>query len=116
MFTSALAIATSDKDLYLLVAVFHLLDDAQAIALLNQINTAMKTVNASIAIVDAVLPDTQVNITQTSFDMQMFMGTKGCERTAIQWHNLFEQANVELVETVSIRTFARVMVLKKPSL
>ena len=45
--------------------------------------------------------------------MQMLMGTKGCERTAGQWHNLFEQANVELIETVSIRTFAKIMVLKK---
>ena len=75
----------------------------------------MRGVDAAIAIVDAVLPDTQANITQTSFDMQMLMGTKGCERTAAQWHNLFEQANVELVEIISIRTFAKVMVLKKCS-
>jgi len=43
------------------------------------------------------------------------MGTSGCERTAAQWQNLFEQANVKLVETVSVRTFAKVMVLKKYS-
>jgi hypothetical protein len=113
LFSSDLPIASSDKDLYLLVAVFHLLDDAQAITLLKRITASMTGVNAAIAIVDAVLPDTQANITQTSFDMQMLMGTKGCERTANQWHQLFEQANVQLIETVSIRTFAKVMVLKK---
>lgn len=113
LFSSNLPIANSDKDLYLLVAVFHLLDDAQAITLLKRITASMTGVDASIAIVDAVLPNTQANITQTSFDMQMLMGTKGCERTAEQWHHLFEQANIELVETISIRTFAKVMLLKK---
>jgi len=115
LFSTDLPIAISDKDLYLLVAVFHLLDDAQAITLLKRITASMTGVDASIAIVDAVLPDTQANITQTSFDMQMLMGTKGCERTTEQWHHLFEQANIELVETISIRTFAKVMVLKKCS-
>lgn len=115
LFSSTLPIPTSDKNLYLLIAVFHLLDDAESIALLKRIADAMNGVNASIAIVDAVLPDTQASMTQTSFDMQMLMGTKGCERTESQWHNVFEHANVELVETVSIRTFAKVMVLKKRS-
>ncbi|TWX64332.1 methyltransferase [Colwellia demingiae] len=115
LFSSNLPIPTSDKNLYLLIAIFHLLDDADSVALLKRITASMDGINASIAIVDAVLPETQASITQTSFDMQMLMGTKGCERTATQWHNLFEQANLELVETVAIRTFAKVMVLIKRS-
>ena len=113
LFSSDLPIPTSDKNLYLLIAVFHLLDDAQAIMLLKRISEAMAGIDATIALADAVLPDTQANITQTSFDMQMLMGTEGCERTATQWHKLFEHANLELVETVSVRTFAKIMVLKK---
>jgi len=115
LFSSNLPIPTSDKNLYLLIAIFHLLDDADSVALLKRITASMDGINASIAIVDAVLPETQASITQTSFDMQMLMGTKGCERTATQWHNLFEQANLELIETVAIRTFAKVMVLNKRS-
>ena len=99
----------------MLIAIFHLLDDVQAITLLKRITASMEGINASIAIVDAVLPETQASTTQTSFDMQMLMGTKGCERTAAQWKNVFSQANVELVETVSIRTFAKIMVLRKCS-
>ncbi len=113
LFSSNLPAPTSDNNLYLLIAVFHLLNDAQAVALLKRITEAMSVTNASIAIADMVLPDTNANMTQSSFDMQMLMGTSGCERTAAQWHKLFEQANVELVETVSVRTFAKIMVLKK---
>lgn len=113
LFSDNLPVPTSDKNLYLLIAVFHLLNNAQAVALLKRITEAMSGTNASIAIVDAVLPDTKANMTLSSFDMQMLMGTSGCERTAAQWQNLFEQANVELVETVSVRTFGKIMVLKK---
>jgi hypothetical protein len=113
LFSSELPVAISDTDLYLLIAIFHLLDETQSIALLKRITGAMNEVNATIAIVDMVLPDTQASMTQASFDMQMLMGTNGCERTVAQWHDIFEQANVELVETVSIRTFGKVMVLKK---
>ena len=113
LFSSLLPVAKSEKDLYLLVAVFHLLDDEQSITLIKRICDAMGDFNATIAIIDMVVPDIQANITEASFDMQMLMGTSGCERTAVQWQYIFEQANIKLIETVSIQTFAKVMVLTK---
>lgn len=116
LFSSILPVAISDKDLYLSVAVFHLLNDEQAISLIKLICKAMGDFNATIAIFDMVIPMTKANLTDTSFDMQMLMGTNGGERTAMQWQYIFEQANVELIETVSIQSFAKGLVLKKRSI
>lgn len=45
------------------IAVFYLVDDAQAIILLKRITEAMTDINAAIA--DVILPITQANITET---------------------------------------------------
>ena len=113
LFYSSLPNAESDHDLFLLIGVFHLLDDAQAVTLLKRICMAMNNFNPTIAIVDAILPETQANITEASFDIQMLMGTNGGERTVAQWKNVFDKANMQLIETVAVQTFAKVMVLKK---
>ncbi|EPJ52915.1 MAG: hypothetical protein OFPI_12270 [Osedax symbiont Rs2] len=113
LFSSILPEAKFEKDLYLLIAVFHLLDDAQAITLINRICDAMGHLPATIAIVDAILPEQQASFTDASFDMQMLMGTMGRERTLNEWNNIFNLAEVELVASVEIRTFAQVMVLKQ---
>ncbi|MEZ8227020.1 methyltransferase [Vibrio splendidus] len=113
LFSSPIPVVESSRELYLLIGIFHLLDDALAITLLTRICEAMGDCSARIAIVDAVLSETEVSFTEASFDIQMMMGTKGEERTLAQWEYIFDCAKVEVVEIVSIRTFAKVLVLKK---
>jgi C-methyltransferase len=43
--------------------------------------------------------------------MQMLIGTRGRERTEGEWRALFEQNGYALRETVSLRTFARLLVI-----
>ena len=104
--------ATSSKNLYLFIAVFHLLSDQDAVHLLQKSRIAMGDSRSKIAIADAILPETQATLTDASFDMQMFMGTNGKERTEKEWLTLFAQAGFELIEIVSIRTFASVLIIQ----
>lgn len=46
-----------------------------------------------------------------SFDMQMLIGTQGRERTEAQWRALLERSGFVLQETVSLRTFAPLLVV-----
>ncbi|WP_444942029.1 methyltransferase [Microbulbifer sp. ZKSA004] len=108
-----LPVANSDKDIYLCTAVFHLLNDSKAKRLLNNIYSAMQGQNATLAIVDAVLPEKGADLNLAAMDMQMLMGTRGRERTLSEWNQLFGDSPFYLVETVSVRTFAKLMVLKK---
>ncbi|WP_444901283.1 methyltransferase [Microbulbifer sp. SSSA007] len=105
--------AVSDKDIYLCVAIFHLLNDTRAKELLKNIHRAMGEHNATLAIVDAVLPEKGADLNLAAMDMQMLMGTQGRERTVSEWNKLFVQTPFYLAETVSVRSFAKVMVLKK---
>jgi hypothetical protein len=52
-----------------------------------------------------------IDPTVASFDMQMLIGTRGRERTEGEWRALFEQNGYALRETVSLRTFARLLVI-----
>lgn len=113
LFTSPLPAPASDTDAYLLIAVFHLLCDEDAATLIRRICGAMGNINSTIIIADMVLPETGASITEASFDMQMLMGTNGGERTAEQWAQVFKLANVYLLESVSIQSFGKMLVLKR---
>ena len=58
------------------------------------------------------MPDHHADIGAASFDMQMFMGTPGRERTRAEWDTLFERSSVRLVETVHLPSFGKMMVLQ----
>ena len=46
-------------------------------------------------------------------DMQMFMGTRGRERTRAEWQALAVKAGVVLEEIVALRSFARILVFRR---
>ncbi|AWF80997.1 methyltransferase [Microbulbifer sp. A4B17] len=108
-----LPVSISDKDVYLCTAVFHLLSDCKAKILLENIYSSMQEYHATLIIVDAVLPEKGTDLNLAAMDMQMLMGTRGRERTAREWGQLFSESPFYLFETVCVRTFAKLMVLRK---
>ncbi|MEX8521906.1 MAG: methyltransferase [Leptothrix ochracea] len=104
--------ARNDRDAYLLSAVLHGFDDPTALTILRQVATAAKPAQARIILLEMVMPAQQADFTLASFDMQMFMGTRGRERTHAEWQALFTQANLTLTEVVQLASFGKMMVLK----
>lgn len=111
--TEAVPAALSSKDIYLLSAVLHGFDDDSAAKVLRNLATAVGDTGARIALLELVMPDKGANMASASFDMQMFMGTRGRERTQREWQHLFERSGLRLEEEVSLRTFGRVLVLRR---
>jgi hypothetical protein len=66
---------------------------------------------------EIVLPELKADIAMASFDMQMFMGTRGRERTLTQWKSLFERSGMALQELVGLQSFGSILVLlpKRPT-
>jgi len=111
MFES-LPVARSGHDLYMFFAIFHGLSDDESRIVLGNLKTAMGTSGASVLIVDTIAEDIHINPTIAAFDMQMLIGTKGHERTRNEWQHLLANAGFEIIEVVSVRTFARFIVAK----
>jgi hypothetical protein len=44
--------------------------------------------------------------------MQMFMGTRGRERTLAEWQALFKRGGLELEEVVGLQSFGNIIVLR----
>jgi hypothetical protein len=47
-----------------------------------------------------------------AFDMQMFIGTKGHERTPSEWQRLLENSGFEIMKIMDVRTFAKFIIGK----
>lgn len=105
-------IATSDRDIYLLSAVLHGFDDETCIRVLNNVAEAARPKGACIAVMELVLPEQGVDLARASFDLQMFVGTHGRERTLREWQALFTESGLALEEAVSLRSFGNILVLK----
>jgi hypothetical protein len=45
--------------------------------------------------------------------MQMFMATRGRERTLTEWKSLFDRSGLMLEELVSLKSIGKIMVLKQ---
>lgn len=103
--------ATSDKDIYLLSAVLHGFDDAACITALRNLASASAGTGASIALMEMVMPDSRADLASASFDMQMFMGTRGRERTLDEWQRLFDRCGLVLTEVVGLQSFGKILVL-----
>lgn len=99
----------SPGDVFLLAAVLHCLDDAEAAAVLGRVAAA----GAPVVVLEQVLPEQGADLTAASFDMQMFMGTRGRERTQAEWQALAVKAGVVLEEIVALRSFARILVFRR---
>jgi hypothetical protein len=109
---ASVPVATSSKDAYLLSAVLHGFDDDTCVQALRTVAAAAAVQGACIVLLEMVMPDQQADLTAASFDMQMFMGTRGCERTRSEWERVFERGGVRLVEIVNLATFGKMLVLR----
>jgi len=103
--------AASAKDIYLLSAVLHGFDDDSCVTALRNLARACGGTGARIAIMELVMPDTKADLASASFDMQMYMGTRGRERTLVEWLTLFDGSGVVFEELVGLQSFAKVLVL-----
>jgi hypothetical protein len=103
--------ASSDKDIYFLSALLHGFDDTTAVAALKNIAGAIADSGARIAVLEIVMDEASPDFASTSFDMQMFMGTRGRERTLSEWQDLFASSGLDLEEVVSLRSFVKILVL-----
>ncbi|MDT4291722.1 methyltransferase [Methylomonas sp. MO1] len=104
--------AHSDKDIYLLCAVLHGFDDGACVAALSNVASAASGYDATIAVMEILIPDSRTDIATAAFDMQMFVNTHGRERTLTEWLRLFDQSGLVLQEVVGLQTFGKVLVLR----
>lgn len=104
--------AESDKDIYLLSALLHGFDDATCLTALRSVANAAAGSGATIAVMEMVMPDAKADAATASFDMQMFVNSRGRERTLGEWQRLFEKSGVELQEVVGLRSFGKILVLR----
>lgn len=112
---SALPPARDDRDIYLLSAVLHGFDDEGCRAILANVSRAIGNSGARAAILEMVMPEDGVDLATASFDMQMFMGTRGRERTLAQWQSLCTSAGLHMEEVVGLRSFPSILVLRIPA-
>lgn len=103
--------ANSDKDIYLLSAVLHGFNDDDCITALRNLTSASSETGASIALMEMVMPESKADLVSASFDMQMFMGTRGGERTLAEWQRLFDKSSLVLKEIVGLQSFGKILVL-----
>jgi hypothetical protein len=103
--------ARGDRDIYLLSAVLHGFDDDTCVTALRNLVRAIGNSGARIALLEMVLPEVGADVAGASFDMQMFMGSRGRERTLTEWRSLFAQSGLTLEETVGLQSFGNILVL-----
>jgi O-methyltransferase domain/Dimerisation domain len=103
--------ANNAKDIYLLSAVLHGFDDTTCIQALANLANASAGSGARIAVLELVVPEKQADLTSATFDMQMFIGTRGRERTLDEWRSLFARSGMRLEEVVNLQSFGKILVL-----
>lgn len=103
--------AAGPQDIYLLSAVLHGFDDAQCVRALQQVRIAIGCSGACAAILEIVLPETGADLAGVSFDMQMFVGCRGRERSLSEWRVLVEAGGLALEEHVRLRSLGSILVV-----
>lgn len=111
LFTSV-PTAASAHDVYLLSAVLHCFDDELCAKALRNVAAAAAGTGSPIVVLEMVMGDFRADLASSSFDMQMFMGTSGRERTRAEWERVFAMAGVRLEEIVHLPSFAKMLVLR----
>lgn len=107
--------ATSERDIYLLSAVLHSFDDATCVRALRNLSRACGSTGARIVLMELVLAERGVDLAAAAFDMQMFMGTRGRERTLAEWSRLFETSGLQLEEHVKLQSLVGILLLRSLS-
>jgi hypothetical protein len=105
--------AQNDRDIYLVSAVLHSFDDETCITGLRNLAKACGNTGARVALLEMVLPETGSDLAGASFDMQMFMASRGRERTLNEWSDLFNHSGLVLKEVVGLRSIGKILVLAK---
>lgn len=108
----AIPLAVSDRDIYMCMAVFHGLGDADVQKLLDKLKEAFGDKRPTLLVIDMVAAETHIDPAVAAFDMQMLMGTKGRERTLPEWQALFEGVCLRIEEVVEVRTFPSFIVVR----
>lgn len=108
----AVPAAKNDKDIYLLSAVLHGMDDEDCIKVLRNLAAESTGSGARIALMELVVSELKADFSSAAFDMQMFMATRGRERTLPEWQSLFDQSGLMLEELVGLQSLGKILVLK----
>lgn len=104
--------AENDKDIYLLSAVLHGMGDESCIKVLRNLAAASTGTGARIALMELVVSEVKADFSSAAFDMQMFMATRGRERTLPEWQGLFDQSGLALDELVGLQAMGKILVLR----
>ncbi len=104
--------AIGPKDIYLLSAVLHSFDDRSCVRALQKLREAIGTSGARVALLEMVVPESGADLASASFDMQMFVGCRGRERTLSEWQSVIKASGLSLDEVVSIRSLGSILVLR----
>lgn len=104
--------ATGPKDIYLLSAVLHSFDDSTCVRALQKIREAIAGSGAHVAILEMVVPEIGADLASASFDMQMFVGCRGRERTLTEWKAVIQASELLLDEVVQLRSLGSILVLR----
>jgi hypothetical protein len=67
---------------------------------------------APAAILEIVVPEKGADISSASFDMQMFVGSRGRERTLTEWKAIIQAGGLALEEVVRLRSLGSILVLR----
>lgn len=103
--------AQNDKDIYLLSAVLHGMADEHCIKVLRNLASACANTGARIALMELVVPELNADFSSAAFDMQMFMATRGRERTLHEWQSLFSESGLALEQVVGLQSIGKILVL-----
>ncbi|MBK8335711.1 MAG: methyltransferase [Sterolibacteriaceae bacterium] len=104
--------AQGERDIYLLSAVLHCFDDETCTTVLRNVANACGQTGARIALLEMVLPEVGADVAGASFDMQMFMASRGRERTLREWTAVFDASGVALLEVVGLQSLGNILVLQ----
>jgi len=104
--------AESNRDIYLFAAIFHGMDNEQAVQVLRNLHEAIGNSGACAVIADTVVEECGIDPTIASFDMQMLVNTRGRERTEVEWRGLLGEVGFAVAEIVKVSSFARFIVIR----
>jgi hypothetical protein len=105
--------ASSQRNLYCFVSVFSGLSDKDCLTILDNIKFAMANFDATVAIVDIVLPIVGLESSDALDDIQLLLENGGEHRTLDQWHKVISQTDLSIVEVVELRSSNKIIVLQK---
>ncbi|WP_319804050.1 methyltransferase [Candidatus Nitrosacidococcus sp. I8] len=103
--------ATDHKDIYLLSTVLHSFNDSMCVQVLQRVREAIAGSGARVAILEMVVPERGADLASASFDMQMFVGCQGRERTLSEWKAIIQASELLLEEVIHLRSLGSILVL-----